>query len=165
MTNTEFWKHIAASKGQANSAGERPAALRLILSDLEPEEIIEFAEQYSDQIIQAYTWKLWGAAYVIMGGCSDDSFDYFRDWLISEGQEVFELAPIEPESLSLLPKLDEPELEDMRYVAGDVYENKTGKQMLLKNETTNLIPQVKNGMRKQLLQYTPNWPIYMGRRT
>jgi len=34
---------------------------------------------------KAYTWDLWGAAYLINGGCSDDGFEYFRRWLVSRG--------------------------------------------------------------------------------
>ncbi len=31
---------------------------------------------------------LWGAAWVLLGGASDDAFDYFRCWLIGQGREV-----------------------------------------------------------------------------
>jgi hypothetical protein len=33
--------------------------------------------------------SLWAAAYVINGGCSDDGFDYFRAWLMLQGQGTF----------------------------------------------------------------------------
>ena len=39
---------------------------------------------------QAYSWPLWGAAYVINGGCSDDTFTDFRAALISRGRQAFE---------------------------------------------------------------------------
>ncbi|WP_449342020.1 DUF4240 domain-containing protein [Streptomyces aurantiogriseus] len=37
---------------------------------------------------RAYTWDLWGAAWVLLDGASDDAFDFFRCWLIGQGREV-----------------------------------------------------------------------------
>lgn len=51
------------------------------------------------------------------GGCSDDGFKYFRDWLISEGQEVYESAVAEPDSLVSFAKRDYFELEHYGYSA------------------------------------------------
>jgi hypothetical protein len=48
----------------------------------------------------SYTWALWGAAYLINGGCSDDGFDYFRGWLICQGRDVFQRAVHDPDSLA-----------------------------------------------------------------
>ena len=48
----------------------------------------------------AYCWSLWGAAYVINGGCSDDPFVDFRASLISRGRQVFERALSDPDSLA-----------------------------------------------------------------
>lgn len=129
MDQDEFWAIIEASKNAAEDFYERPAALRDILVAKEPNELVEFYECYIDQIESAYRWDLWGAAYLINGGCSDDGFDYFRDWLISEGREVFEAALADPESLAALEQLEETELEEMRYVADEVYEKKTGAAM------------------------------------
>jgi hypothetical protein len=46
--------------------------------------------------------KLWAAAHVINGKCSDDKFDYFRNWLISQGKDVVLMALRDPESLTNL---------------------------------------------------------------
>jgi hypothetical protein len=65
-----------------------------------------------------------------MGGCSDDSFDYFRAWLIAQGKDVFESAIRDPETLiPTLEKLEEgeyPEREDLLFVACIAYVKKTG---------------------------------------
>ena len=63
------------------------------------------------------------------GGCSDDGFRYFRDWLISEGHPVFEAALANPDSLAELPRLDGFVLEDFGYVASDVYQQITGNDL------------------------------------
>jgi hypothetical protein len=67
---------------------------------------------------------LWAAAYIINGGCSDDGFRYFRDWLISEGRSVFERALKDPGSLADLPHVDPADLELFGYVALELFEKK-----------------------------------------
>ena len=40
-------------------------------------------------VARSYDWNLWGAAYLMKGGCSDDAFDYFRGWLVAQGRRVW----------------------------------------------------------------------------
>ena len=54
----------------------------------------------SGLIAYSYRTRLWAAAYVINGGCSDDGFDYFRGWLIVQGRHVFEQAVVNPDALA-----------------------------------------------------------------
>ncbi len=129
MDNATFWKVIENAKMASPNTGYRPKALRAVLEELSPDEIQSFQEVYIAQVYEAYTWPLWGAAYVMNGGCSDDCFDYFRDWLISEGQSVYEAALRNPETLADLPRIDEVELEEFRYVADEAYESKAGRAM------------------------------------
>ena len=130
MDAVTFWAIVQEANEAASSCEERPDALRAVLEKLAPEDIQAFHEQYIATVYAAYSWPLWGAAYVINGGCSDDGFDYFRDWLISEGQTVFEAALANPESLADLDDApDEFELETFRYVAGEVFEAKAGRAM------------------------------------
>jgi Protein of unknown function (DUF4240) len=58
--------------------------------------------------IQARTIDLWGAAYTINGGASDDGFYYFRCWLIGMGKDIYEAAVADPDSLADVvdPKID-----------------------------------------------------------
>ncbi len=129
MDKAAFWKIVEDAKTASSSSYERPDALRAALEKLSADEIQGFQETYIAQVYAAYTWPLWGAAYVMNGGCSDDGFDYFRDWLISEGQSVYEAAVQNPETLAALEGTDEFELEEFRYVADEVYEAKTGRAM------------------------------------
>jgi hypothetical protein len=48
----------------------------------------------------SYLGSLWAAAYRINGDCSDDGFDYFRDWLITQGRDMFEAAVADPDALA-----------------------------------------------------------------
>jgi hypothetical protein len=51
-------------------------------------------------VAAAYTVDLWGAAYLINGGSSDDGFYYFRCWLVGMGKKVYENALANPDSLA-----------------------------------------------------------------
>ena len=58
-----------------------------------------YSKHYNECLLKAHSWDLWGAAYVIYGGCSDDSFTDFKGGLLLQGREVFEKAIADPESL------------------------------------------------------------------
>ncbi len=81
---------------------------------------------------QPIRWDLWGAAYLIAGGCSDDGFADFRSWLISMGRRVFEDAVSHAESL--IDVVDAPGIEDVffeefQYVPAQAYEELTGQEI------------------------------------
>lgn len=61
---------------------------------------------------------------------SEDSFDYFRCWLIAQGREVFEGAVHHPDDLAdLVPDFDEDEdgdAEEFGYAADEAHEQLTG---------------------------------------
>jgi hypothetical protein len=132
VDRSQFWKIIDASRRKAK--GDLDAqieALREQLQELSPEEIVKFQEIFHEYRLRAYCWDLWGAAYIIGGGCSDDGFMDFRAWLISKGEKTYEEALKNPESLVKVVKDEEEEcqLEGFQYVASQVWEEKTGKGM------------------------------------
>ena len=103
-----------------------------MLALLSADEIISFDKIFNAYRKAAYRWDLWGAAYLINGGCSDDGFEHFRRWLIGQGQTVFDAALADPDSLADLITSDivwgdaELECEDIGYAAGEAYQQKTG---------------------------------------
>ena len=128
--SSSFWEIVGRAKEEAGDDWEsRPDTLKSLLLKLTPEEICQFDLDYHKKLIEAYRWDLWGAAYLINGGCSDDGFDYFRDFLISEGRQVYEAALKNPDSLAELGDLEDAELESYRYVIYEAYEELTGKEM------------------------------------
>ncbi len=130
MTTDEFWNVMDGVKQRSPEQSERATTLAEELKKRTPEQVEEFFRLYLETVDKAYSWELWGAAYVMMGGCSDDSFDYFRDWLISEGRSTYESAIRDPDSLAETGRLVEfPELEELRYVPLAVYEEKTGREL------------------------------------
>jgi hypothetical protein len=132
MDDLEFGKPVDASrKAAGGDVASQAEELQAILAKLDPERIEGFDRVYRDLVARAYTWDLWGAAYVICGGCSDDGFDYFRDWLISKGRAVYENALRDPETLARVigdADVDEGcEAEDLRYAAGQAWTERTGR--------------------------------------
>jgi hypothetical protein len=130
MDINRFWSIVDRVHGRAgDDLDERISLLKEELSELELEDLAAFQRHYDAQIARANRWDLWGAAYVINGGCSDDGFRYFRDWLISEGRATFEAALVAPESLADLPKAAAAENELFGYAALEVHEAKGGREI------------------------------------
>jgi hypothetical protein len=75
-------------------------ALVVNLSTLAADDIVDFQEVFDQLHRQAYRWDLWAAAYLINGGCSDGGFEYFRPWLMAQGQHVWNAAVVDPDSLA-----------------------------------------------------------------
>lgn len=125
MNATTFWTIVdEAAKKAKGDQDKFISALTKKLKAFSPEEIVAFDGQFRAQMDRLYTWELWGAAYLILGGCSDDGFEYFRAWVISQGKAVAEAAATAPDSLAKLD-IDEPELcefEMFLYVTAEVYE-------------------------------------------
>ena len=125
MTQDEFWQHIRATRRR--DPDEHAERLAARLGKLPVDEILSFGRWWHLAHVKAFTWKLWGAAYLINGGCSDDGFDYFKDWLILQGRAVFEAAVKNPDSLAAYLKGD-GEVEAGGDPAFDAYAAVTGKE-------------------------------------
>ncbi|RTL44493.1 MAG: DUF4240 domain-containing protein [Candidatus Melainabacteria bacterium] len=134
LSETRFWNLIGQSKRhEENSYAQvllRTENLRDSLSRLTATEIKQFADIFRQKLNESYTWELWALAYIAFGGCSDDGFEYFRTWLISEGQEVFERLIDKPESILQLG-IRPCKLESMLYVPEELYSEMTGEVLEL----------------------------------
>lgn len=101
MNQVQFWDVIAkACQFDVHQAEEWDQKLRAALMQFEPAEIVEWNHIFDRLAARAYTVDLWGAAYTINGGASDDGFYYFRCWLIGMGRDVYEAAVANPDSLA-----------------------------------------------------------------
>jgi hypothetical protein len=65
---------------------------------LEPGELLEFQRHFNKMQTESYSWNLWGAAYLMNAGCSDDGFEYFRAWLLAQGRDAVEKAFEDPDT-------------------------------------------------------------------
>ncbi|TQJ52484.1 DUF4240 domain-containing protein [Streptomyces sp. NBC_00080] len=132
MDETEFWELVDASREAAEGDPEEQAdQLVERLLRLDPDSVLDFARHFESRYNRAYRWDLWGAAWLLLDGASDDAFDFFRCWLIGQGREVFEGALHgDPDALAdLLDDFDEEidgDAEELGYAADEAYEQLTG---------------------------------------
>ncbi len=131
MDDDSFWQLISTARAEARDEGEQAAALADLLAALPAGEIAAFDRIYAAHHARAYTWRLWAAGYVINGGCSDDGFHYFRDWLMARGRACYELALADPDALADEPwdEEEDAEAEDVGYAASHAYERVTGTEL------------------------------------
>ena len=126
MDDQRFWALVEAARDAAGDAvDERIAGLEQVLLNHEADEVQAFQDKYDELLQRANTFELRGAAWLVNRGCSDDGFRTFRDWLISEGEQVFEAALADPDSLAELPGTAARELEGFGDVAAEVFEQMT----------------------------------------
>lgn len=129
MNAQTFWSLIDKSIVAPVDQDAQLHAFYEALDQLDVETIEGFERAFQNELKRSFTWDLWGAAYVIHGGASDDGFEYFQRWLIAQGRDVFEAAVKNPDDLAgIIPEgTSEPcEFEEFGYVAMDVWSKKTG---------------------------------------
>jgi hypothetical protein len=124
VNEARFWELV----DQASAAGDPTESLRELLEDLAPKQIAAFHRQFFSMLRRAYRYDLWGAAHLMLGGCSDDGFRDFRADLIARGRAVFERALKDPDSLAD-DQADIEGNEALANVANDVHVDKTGKDL------------------------------------
>ncbi|MCU7822026.1 DUF4240 domain-containing protein [Kitasatospora sp. DSM 101779] len=137
MDKQQFWDLIeAARRPDPDDAEAVVGRATALLAARARQEILAAQQLLWDLMAESYRGDLWGAAYLINGGCSDDGFDYFRGWLIVQGREVFERAVAGPDSLAELPSVREAaakhedlECEHTLGLAWDAHLAATGEQM------------------------------------
>ena len=129
MDIQKFWKIIENSRQHADGGPDTQlVALRKSLEQLSPEDVVAFSLHFDSCDVQAYRWDLWAAAFVIHGGCSDDTFQDFRASLICRGRTVFERTLANPDSLVDLNMgkfNDELFFEGFQYLPAQIYKQKT----------------------------------------
>jgi len=128
MTPDQFWAIIdRVHAANPRSMDAKCAGLEKELLKLDAAALKGFLERFDEAEDRAYDWKLWGAAYLINGGCSDDSFSDFRATLISMGRKTFESALADPDGLAGFEFGDDGSTyEGYQYVPHQVAENKLG---------------------------------------
>lgn len=126
-----FWEIISKSLDKSHSQNSQEDRLIELLLELTPQQMIGFRLRTDKLLYESYTSEMWCAAYLMNGGCSDDSFEYFRCWVISLGQQTFEKSLIQPDTLIDFVQDHQEiyEFEDLWYVAIRAFEMKTGKNL------------------------------------
>jgi hypothetical protein len=104
MTLDQFWSMIEKIHCESGiDIDKRFELFETALEQLPLAEVQSFDAHFTACSHRAFAWGLWGAAYVIGGGCGDDGFWDFRSTLITCGRAIFERALKHPDSLADLP--------------------------------------------------------------
>ena len=136
MNRDRFWTVIESARTSAAASGS-PFDESLVdhLSGCPAQEILEYAERFDELHGALYRWDVWAAAYLIGGGCSDDSFMDFRAGVIASGREWYERTALNPDALAEHPDVVEAAraqsdealfYEDVNYAASDAFQRLTG---------------------------------------
>ncbi|WP_432989074.1 DUF4240 domain-containing protein [Dactylosporangium sp. CA-233914] len=108
MDRDEFWAIVGRAREGVDDTrtgeGAEEVAGRIgdRLTELGGEAAVAFGLRYDALEVESYDSTLWGAAYLMRGGCSDDAFDYFRGWLVAQGRSTWERAVRDPDTLAEL---------------------------------------------------------------
>jgi hypothetical protein len=124
-----FWKLIEQSRQGVTDQFEFLDKLKSTLETFKPTELRKFQKFLLTKQQELNSWEHWALAYIARRGCGDDEFDYFKVWAVSKGQNNFEIVK-RLDTSQLKEVFDEdPQLEDLLYLAEAVYESKTGEIM------------------------------------
>ncbi|MES5821753.1 DUF4240 domain-containing protein [Streptomyces sp. RG80] len=135
MDTKEFWHLINAARFAMTDEVPFHEALATLLAACPKRQILEYQDHFDTLHNALYRWDVWAAAYLVGGGCSDDSFMDFRAGLIAQGRHWYERAATSPDALA-----DHPDVvaaaadfedrtlfyEDANYCASEAYERITG---------------------------------------
>ncbi len=120
-----FWQIIETARASNENSNQslEPEALQDQLEEMSDEQVAQFARDFYQGLINLNDWRLWGAGFVMAGGMGDDSFHYFRSWVIGRGQEAYETALNDPDNLGKFAD-DEAEFDNelLEYVPLEVLE-------------------------------------------
>ena len=130
MEEDQFWNILSTSISKSNDDYEmQQEALRNELQKLSPLDILKFDNKFRILRGTINTWDFWAAAYIMNGGCSDDSFLDFRGWLIGQGKTTYYNALKDINSLTRLTNFNNGDWEGLGYIASEVFEEMTEEEI------------------------------------
>ncbi|ASW56268.1 DUF4240 domain-containing protein [Plantactinospora sp. KBS50] len=121
MRTDDFWAVIdRARAGGPADASAIAARAGAELAERDPAEIVGWSRHLDRVLAASQKADLWGAAYLINGGCSDEGFDAFRGWLLTQGRQVFAGAVAAPDGLADLPAVRQAALTGLEFAATEM---------------------------------------------
>lgn len=125
-----FWQIIENSLQEAGNLSEQRQSLALELERLTPEDIIGFQIRLEHHILSLHTPEIWCAACIMNDETDPVHFFYFKNWIVSQGQELFEKALAHPDRLSYyfregFNEDDLYEFENFHSITNDIFLAKT----------------------------------------
>lgn len=123
-----FWVLMAGAKEHCGQ--NQDAFLQWVedrLSEMAPEQALNFDAIIHGYRELAYKYGLWTAASILCDGCTDDGFIDFRGWLIAQGKGAYMSALKDPDSLADIPVHGRCCFESISYAGDSVYRKLTGR--------------------------------------
>jgi hypothetical protein len=132
MSDTEFWALIDKSKEEhPNHFNHQMEALKLHLSKLPNEKIVQFEKTLREKIIELLHHDIKSLYQIIYGDyISTDEFLYFRFWIISNGSKYFETALTSTDDLAEITEYNE-DGESLMRIADEAFALKNGENSKL----------------------------------
>lgn len=127
-----FWKIIDRSLINFKNQDVQKKILISEISKLNAKQMIGFRLRTDKLLYDTYNSEMWCASYIMNHGSSDDAFEYFRNWLISRGKDIYYKAKENPDILISQRDFSEEdyyEFELFGYVALEAFQLRTGKHL------------------------------------
>jgi hypothetical protein len=126
-----YWTIIDNSLKNTSNQDDQEHYLIKEIGNLTPKQMVGFRLRTDKLLHDTYNSELWCAGYIMNGGCSDDGFEYFRNWIISRGKETYYSAKQNPDNLikEVNEHSDIYDFESFWYVALEAFKGKTGKDL------------------------------------
>lgn len=100
MTRDEFWELIEQSREHTDGNTEGQVwELESMLMKKEPEDAISFVKHLQQILADSFTAPLWEVSYLINLNDREDSFEFFRAWMILQGKKAFDLIRENPDAI------------------------------------------------------------------
>jgi Protein of unknown function (DUF4240) len=149
MNRRKFWEIIEdTSSKQGAASDEQFFLIERILCKLPPKEVLTFENIKNELVIEASSFEMLIAAYIIYGELSDELYEDFRAFLILHGEEQYESAVAFPDSIAQwdFDNADSIEGESLHFVAEQAYVEQTDKDDFFKKRDTVTEPFFKDPM-------------------
>ena len=88
-----------------------------------------FGQMATDRVAEAYREDIWALAYLLMDGCSDDAFEYFRNWLVLQGRTTFDAVLRNPDGFDPAALTEKPLTEGLMPAVEQAFVLRAGKDM------------------------------------
>lgn len=114
-------RNYAASKNGSINEILNYIKQELTSSDILVGKVAAFDSYISECLSKLHTPYLWAAAYLILGGCSDDTFFYFKYWVLLQGYDFYRAAVWDTDKLAdMIPEIEIDLLEEQVQEASDL---------------------------------------------
>lgn len=128
MDENYFWETVDASTKYSHDQNQQLTFLMTSLKEMPLDDIVGFMLRMHQYQQDLYTPQLWCAGFLMNKGyCSEDGFEYFRSWIISNGKDTYYKAKDIPDSLvgNINPNKEFYDFEEFGYAPSYAFTNKT----------------------------------------